>query len=157
MLAIEAAKCTTRAEADKILAETEPDLGVRQFLLTNLTRDPGAQHWSWRIPVRTIKKHIASIGDFPFDAPSLESTGRPQRTWNGETLFVKGTKSKYVNRRNIPVNQAYFPNSKMITMPTGHWCQAEQPNEFIQHIASFINGSVRDETQEQLQPRSNKL
>lgn len=161
MIAIRDAGCKTRAEADQLLQDTEKDLGVRQFLLTNLTRNPpDAETWSWRIPVDIVQSNISQIGDFPYNAPGQESADTPgsehleTRSWDGETLFIKGTKSKYVNRRNIPTNQAYFPNSKLVTMETGHWCQAEKPNEFVEIVETFLQGKTKDQTQEQLQPRS---
>ncbi|KAN0060439.1 hypothetical protein ACQY0O_007769 [Thecaphora frezii] len=156
MVEIEQAGCTSRQEADALLSKIEPDLGVRQFLLTNLTRNPpDAPTWSWRIPVRTMQKHISSIGDFPYDVPSSNDAGGGRaRRWEGDVLFIKGSRSKYINRHNIPTNRAYFPNSKMVVMETGHWCQAEKPNEFVQVVEDFLRGAVADETEEALKPRS---
>lgn len=153
--------CRSRHEADTILQATESDLGVRQFLLTNLTRSPpGAETWSWRIPVDLIRKNIAQIGDFPYNPPNATeeelagaSEAAQERSWDGETLFIKGTKSKYVNRRNIPTNQKYFPRSKLVRMDTGHWCQAEKPNEFVQVVENFLTGKTKDETEEAMLPR----
>lgn len=161
MVEIRDKPCRSRAEADEVLQATEKDLGVRQFLLTNLTRNPpSAETWSWRIPVDLIRKNIAQIGDFPYNPPNAtpdEVQGREDaevREWQGETLFIKGTKSKYVNRRNIPTNQKYFGNSKLIHMETGHWCQAEKPGAFVQVVEDFLTGKTVDETEQALQPRS---
>ncbi|PWY99000.1 alpha/beta-hydrolase [Testicularia cyperi] len=174
MLDIKQQKCKTRSEADDILKLTEPDLGVRQFLLTNLTRLPETPDvWSWRIPVEMIQKHISQIGDFPYDAPgesesksesgsgsssaSSSSSGTGNvRSSDIPTLFIKGSRSKYVNRKNIPTNLAYFPNSKLVHMDTGHWCQAEKPNEFVQVIHDFLTNKTQDQTQDALKPRSSK-
>ncbi|SNX83046.1 uncharacterized protein MEPE_01752 [Melanopsichium pennsylvanicum] len=162
MVQIRDKPCKSRTEADEILQATEKDLGVRQFLLTNLTRDPpSAKTWSWRIPVNIIRKNIAQIGDFPYNpvnATEDEIAGgdpsAPARVWEGETLFIKGSKSKYVNRRNILTNQKYFPNVKLVHMETGHWCQAEKPNEFVQVVEDFLTGKTKDETEQALKPRS---
>jgi hypothetical protein len=95
MLEIEDAKCTSRQQADEILEKIEPDLGVRQFLLTNLHRSPSAQHWTFRIPVGLIKRNMKQIGDFPYDDEAgLQKDGKEKSKWEGETLFVKGAKSK---------------------------------------------------------------
>ncbi len=82
------------------------------------------------------------------------SESAPQRSWDGETLFIKGNKSKYVNRHNIPTNLAYFPNAKLVHMETGHWCQAEKPNEFCPGRRGLLTGKTNDETQQALKPRS---
>jgi pimeloyl-ACP methyl ester carboxylesterase len=95
MLEIEEAKCSSRQQADDILQTIEPDLGIRQFLLTNLQKLPSAQHWTFRIPIRLIKKNIEQIGDFPYDDENgLLEDGREMSRWEGKTLFVKGAKSK---------------------------------------------------------------
>jgi len=72
------------------------DAGVRSFLLTNLERRKDAAHWSFRIPVRSLQTQLPALGDFPFDAPGQEEagSGRPVRSWDGPTLFIKGAKSK---------------------------------------------------------------
>lgn len=161
MVAIRDKPCKSRSEADELLKDTESDVGVRQFLLTNLTRPAGTENWGWRIPVDLIRKNIAQIGDFPYNPPNATADelqgareDAQERTWDGETLFIKGTKSKYVNRRNIPTNQKYFGNSKLVHMETGHWCQAEKPGEFVEVVERFLTGKTMDETQEALKPRA---
>ncbi|PWN51374.1 alpha/beta-hydrolase [Violaceomyces palustris] len=145
MLEIERSQVRTRSEADKILEKIEKDLGVRQFLLTNLHRNPPeSPTWSFRIPVETIKRNLSQIGDFPYDPPGYQGDDagkREVRSWeDGKVLFIKGAKSKYINRRNIPTCEAYFPGKKLSVMDTGHWCQAERPNEFVDIVDKFFRG-----------------
>lgn len=45
---------------------------------------------------------------------------------------------RYINRRNEPIARAFFPRMQLVTMDTGHWCQAEQPREFMQHVQDFL-------------------
>lgn len=33
---------------------------------------------------------------------------------------------------------AYFPRAQHVTLETGHWVQAEAPNEFIKEVAKFV-------------------
>lgn len=68
------------------------DLGIRQFLLTNLHRPKSDGPWQFRIPIAYIKDHFTQIGDFPFESS--------ERQWDGRMLFVKGEKSKYLNHKN---------------------------------------------------------
>lgn len=37
--------------------------------------------------------------------------------WGWET----GSKSKYINKNNIPVIKAFFPNYELVTLDAGHW------------------------------------
>ncbi len=46
--------------------------------------------------------------------------------------------NRYINSRNIPICKAYFPNSSVVTLDTGHWVQAEKPNEFVLEIEKFL-------------------
>ncbi|SPC67090.1 related to alpha/beta hydrolase [Ustilago sp. UG-2017b] len=161
MVAIRDKPCRSRTEADAILAETEPDLGVRQFLLTNLTRPSNTENWTWRIPIDLIRNNIAQIGDFPYKPPDAQPDelegAKPdaqERSWAGETLFIKGSKSKYVNRKNIGTNMKYFPQAKLVHMDTGHWCQAEKPGEFVEKVEEFLVGKTKDETGDAMKPRS---
>ncbi|KDN53358.1 alpha/beta-hydrolase [Tilletiaria anomala UBC 951] len=145
MIAIRDAGLETRNEADKMLQEIEKDMGVRQFLLTNLSRppSPNARTWTFRIPLDNIRKNISQIGDFPYDPVGAEGNDgqRPERKWEGKALFVKGSASKYVNRRNIPICEAFFPNMKLVTLETGHWVQAEKPNEFMHEVEKVLKES----------------
>lgn len=95
MLDIDAAQCTSRHQADEILSKVEPELSIRQFLLTNLHRPSPSQHWTFRIPVKMINEDLEQIGDFPYDdEKGLMKDDRQVRSWDGKTLFVKGAKSK---------------------------------------------------------------
>ncbi|KIO28720.1 hypothetical protein M407DRAFT_22146 [Tulasnella calospora MUT 4182] len=112
--------------------EADDDASIRQFLLTNLERFSPAtsSHQKFRIPLDILDKAIDGIGDFPYEPD--------HRKWEGKTLFVKGSKSKYINRKNIPIAKEYFPNMEMITLEAGHWVHAEQPVEFVNRVSEFI-------------------
>lgn len=47
---------------------------------------------------------------------------------------------RYINRRNIPMCEAHFPNMRLETLDAGHWVQAERPNEFVEHVKAFLEG-----------------
>ncbi|WFD27787.1 ribonuclease III [Malassezia nana] len=107
MIKIDEMNVTSRSEADKELQKIEPNLPVRQFLLTNLERDETGV-MRFRIPVKVLLRALEHIGRFPY-APPKDASSSPERVWQGPTLFVKGEHSKYINRRNVPLCRAYFP------------------------------------------------
>lgn len=74
---------------------------VRQFLLTNSELQDGKV--KFRNPLSILDGAIDSIGHFPFK--------EGEATWDGPTLFVRGTKSAYINRHNSPKTKHYFPKS----------------------------------------------
>ncbi|KAF7332666.1 hypothetical protein MKEN_00149500 [Mycena kentingensis (nom. inval.)] len=123
MQKIEAAKVSSRKEALAILNEFERDPDVCAFLLTNLVQKPeGGSHF--RIPVNLIGAAIEEMGSFPFEPE--------ERQWDGKTLFVKASKSRYgralraeldgnvsesyINRHNIPLAEKFFPNMRLETL-----------------------------------------
>lgn len=68
------------------------------------------------------------MADFPFS----ESDGV---TYEGPTLFVRGTKSKYVSDDTVPAIKKYFPNAQIADVEAGHWLISENPEGFRQGIS----------------------
>jgi hypothetical protein len=84
---------------------------TRAFLLTNLNTD--LKPLKFRVPLDIIGPAIEQIGWFPY-APG-------ERVWDGKTLFIKGTKSKYINHHNIPIAKEFFPSMRTEELDAGHW------------------------------------
>ncbi|KAI9454708.1 alpha/beta-hydrolase [Russula earlei] len=108
---IERHKVNSRREAQEVLAPYEPDPVTRAFLLTNL--DTTSQPFKFRIPLDIIESSVPDLGGFPYQPG--------ERSWPGNTLFVKGAKSKYINKNNIPITKEFFPNMSLETLDAGHW------------------------------------
>ncbi|KAJ7098647.1 alpha/beta-hydrolase, partial [Mycena belliarum] len=113
---IERAKLSTRAEALEILQQYEQvtsycrNSRVCAFLLTNLIQKADASQF--RIPVGLIGDSIAELGSLPY-APH-------EAQWDGEAMFIKGARSKFLNRHNGDTAQKFFPKMKMETLDTNH-------------------------------------
>ncbi|EHS64445.1 uncharacterized protein PGTG_22259 [Puccinia graminis f. sp. tritici CRL 75-36-700-3] len=146
---------SSRKEADEILTKYEPDLGRRQFLLTNLKKverdgaeGQGTPHYEIRLPVEVLEAQLASnqVGDFPFEIPRTEpapgsastQSQPPSVRFHKPSLFIKGARSKYINKYNIPTIAAFFMNHRLVVLDTDHWVHAEKPNEFIQTVVDFV-------------------
>jgi esterase len=56
------------------------------------------------------------------------------------TLFVRGSKSKYVKDEDMVHIQVIFPHAELKTLDTGHWVQAEKPQEFVDSVLNWLNG-----------------
>ena len=112
---------------------------TRQFLLTNTRTTTGPDpHLTFRIPLPLLAASIPSIGDFPYAPPPPGTTSTVK--WDGPTLFLKGKHSKYINRHNIPVAQAFFPNMRLEVLDTGHWVHAEDPSGTMRLVEEFVKG-----------------
>jgi len=128
LLAIPIEKITSRNEADEILSQHVPEPDVRQFLLKNLQRKPDGG-FSWKINLKIISEKLANIG---LDLQVKGSFEKP-------TLFIRGVKSKYVPDSDWDRILQVFPNAKLETMETGHWVQAEKPQEFADIVTRWLN------------------
>ncbi|KAI0247030.1 Alpha/Beta hydrolase protein [Lactifluus subvellereus] len=128
---IEQSGVNSRREAQDILASYEPDPTIRAFLLTNL--DTAIQPFKFQVPLDIVGSSILNLGGFPY-VPG-------ERSWDGNTLFVKGAKSRYINKNNLPVAKEFFPSMSLETLDAGHWVHAEKPNEFKKLVVDFITRS----------------
>lgn len=127
-----AARGTTRlSEADDVLRDYESQDSIRQFLLTNLVRDKTTGKQRWRIPVDTLANSLDRMADFPFTEPD-------EVRWEGDALFVRGTKSHYVPDEVLPVVGRFFPRFKVLDIDCGHWVVSEKPEEFKRGVVDFL-------------------
>lgn len=123
MKRIEAAGVTRQAEADKILAEYEPALPIRQFLLGNLYRPASGSPQKFRVPLSILARALDHMGDFPYKDPIEVQFKKP-------ALFVRGTRSKYVPDEVIPIIGQFFPKFELADVEAGHWVISENPEGF---------------------------
>ncbi len=125
--AIKLNELNSRGHADEILNRYVPDPAVRQFLLKNLARD-SQQNFEWRINIPVLEKHIEDMG------AGLLNEG----TFEGPTLFIRGSKSNYFEPGDEKLIQSYFPSAQIVTLDTGHWVQAENPEGFTETVFHFL-------------------
>lgn len=71
------------------------------------------------------------MADFPF--PESE-TGSVR--FDGPTLFVRGTRSRYVSDDTVPAIRLFFPNYRLADVEAGHWLISEKPEDFRQGLLS---------------------
>jgi len=131
MRRISDAHVTKLSEADAILADYEPNVAIRQFLLTNLVRDKTDGIQKFRIPVKTLAAALDNMADFPFKDPD-------EVRWEGPTLFVRGKKSHYVADEALPLIGRFFPRFEVKDVDSGHWVISEQPEEFRKGTVTLI-------------------
>lgn len=58
--------------------------------------------------------------------------------WEGPALFIKGAKSKYINKRNIPVIEGFFPKARVETLDAGHWGESLTERVNCEGIPPFL-------------------
>ena len=121
-------KLSSRNEADDVLSQHVPEPDVRQFLLKNLQRK-STGGFSWKINLPVIANKLSNVGvDLQFPG----QFGKP-------TLFIRGAKSKYVRDEDWKRITEIFPAAELQTMDTGHWVQAEKPQEFAEVVMQWLS------------------
>lgn len=118
----------SRKQADQILEQQVSEIGVRQFLLKNLTRNGGG--FEWKIDLNSIAKNIEEVGK-----------GMNENAHYGKpTLFIRGGNSDYIVDDDINKIHSIFSNSFVETIPgVGHWLHAEKPDQFLALTLDFLN------------------
>jgi pimeloyl-ACP methyl ester carboxylesterase len=125
--AIPVESISSRNEADEILSQHVPEPDVRQFLLKNLQRK-STGGFSWKINLPVISSKLANIGlDLPFSG-----------TFDKPTLFIRGSRSKYIADADWNRIVEVFPKAELESMDTGHWVQAEKPQEFADTVTRWL-------------------
>lgn len=123
-----------RGDADKQLEQSIPSSVVRQFLLKNLKRTPDGK-FRWAMNIQALAENMPSIfaGVLPGCAANQDIIPR------FPLLFLKGERSGYIGITDEEAIRHYFPWAEVkIIQDTGHWIHAEQPDEFLKAVRSFI-------------------
>ena len=92
----------------------------------------------FRIPITTLGASLDGMADFPYQEPGSV-------TYDGPTLFVRGTKSRYVSDKTIPAIQKFFPKYQMADVVAGHWLISENPEAFRQGRCSGLRRYAADD------------
>lgn len=129
LLGLDLMKLEGRKEADDKLAEMGiEEFGVRQFLLKNLMRRKEGGY-RWKMNLTEIYKHYADI------LKNIDGDG----VYEGETLFIRGEKSGYIQDADWAMVKARFPNARLETIAnSGHWVHAEAPRELLRLVKDFL-------------------
>ncbi|MBL7850591.1 MAG: alpha/beta fold hydrolase [Cyclobacteriaceae bacterium] len=117
----------SRSEADSLLTPFVPEADVRQFLLKNLGRDAEGR-FQWKINLHAIDNNIEAMG------AGMIFSGKH----DGPALFIRGEKSNYYAPGDEDRIKAIFPNAEVVILDTGHWVQAEKPDEFARVVLSYL-------------------
>jgi esterase len=129
MCALDVEALTSRSQAEQQLASWVEDEVVRQFLLSNLTRDSEG-NYSWRINLPVLRDSYPALRDKP------ESDG----VFDGDVLFIRGDLSDYINTSHRDETLRHFPRATIKTlMQAGHWLHAEKPETFNRLVLDFLS------------------
>ncbi len=118
----------SRKDVEKHLSQYISEPGIRLFLMKNLTRNKEGGY-RWKMNLKLLIKHYQEIlAGIIFE----DVVDTP-------TLFIRGGQSKYILDEDFDDLSSHFESIELATvLNAGHWVHAEQPNELLAAIRSFL-------------------
>ena len=131
--ALQPERLTSRAEAEAFLGPRIPELGVRQFLLKNLSRDKaGGYRLKMNLPV-LAREYPRILANIRIDEGA---------TYGGPALFVRGGRSRYVGDADFSMIGRSFPQARFNTIAdAGHWVHAQAPAALLAVLRDFLKST----------------
>lgn len=125
MEAIDTGSLKSRAEAESRLELVVESWGMRQFLLTNLVRDPeGGFCWQVNIPV--LLDAMPELAGNPLDE---------EARFDGPTLFLRGGRSPFIRDVDRGLIRKHFPKSHLVTLKeAGHNVHVDDRETFVESV-----------------------
>ena len=128
MMAVDLSSLRTRRDADRQLARTISDRGLRQFLLTNLSYSQG--RYSWRLNLTALRQDLKQLRSPPLN---------PSDEFVGPTYFVIGGRSGFVEPDDEALIRRHFPAAQLHRIESsGHNPHMEAREELVQFLRSRI-------------------
>lgn len=125
MRSLDLAQITRRGEAADALVAA----GLPQSVAGFLTQSIDLKTKSWKFNLDVLAQEMPQILDFP----------KFQTPFEGETLFLVGADSDYVQPENRAEMRRLFPNHRLAKIPgAGHWLHADQPAHVEAAIRAFL-------------------
>ncbi|NVJ93643.1 MAG: alpha/beta fold hydrolase [Methylocystaceae bacterium] len=127
---VDLSKVSRRSEVDPLIADVIESPAVRAFLLGNLENTPDGLRW--QVNLETLGREMETIGGVP--------AIRPDTRYTGETMFINGAKSDYIQSSHHQLIRHLFPQVTFKTIEdAGHWVHAEKPHEFMALLNDFVS------------------
>lgn len=134
MQALPLDQLTSRADAEARFSE--PDPGVKAFLLQNLRRD--GQAWRWQVNLGLVARDAARgtgsrIADWPESLDALPA-------YEGPVLWIAGGDSRYIRREDGERMRRHFPRTRQFTIKgAGHWVHTDAPEIIVTALRRFLH------------------
>ncbi len=133
LLSVPFDKLETRKEIDRYLEPWIADKVERVFILKNLKRNKKGQSnvFSWRCNLQEISRSYLKIANFTV----------VNQTFKGDTLFIRGEHSHYIQDSDIPLVKLLFPKSSIISINSAsHLPHIQNTEAFILSVTNFLSG-----------------
>lgn len=129
-LHVDVGSMKTRQEVEQAMALIHPNQSVRQFLQMNLERTDTA--FRWKVNVDALEK-AEYLNEFE---SMLAASPKP---YAGTALFLKGSRSPYIQEADFQLIQNWFPKAAIHTLDADHWLHYTAYNDFMNQVKTFLN------------------
>ena len=127
--ALDPREVSDRKDAAERMGAHISDPGIQLFLLKNLARDP-AGGFRWRMNLPAIQAAYPDL---------IGPVGKPGQWRTEPTLFLRGSKSGYVQDEDEALIDELFHDARITTIAgAGHWVHAERPRELMADVDAFL-------------------
>ncbi|HUH72786.1 MAG TPA: alpha/beta fold hydrolase [Chitinophagales bacterium] len=119
---------TERRAIENVISEKIHSKKIVQIMMKNLGRNKNDFFWKPNVEV-ILNSYRLLMSNVPKDS-----------VFKGNTVFIKGENSDYIEVEDLEEFRKYFPEAQMITVPNaGHWVHADQPKVFLQLLNKILN------------------
>ncbi len=127
---VSAADCSSRKEADEVLAESIPARPIRAFLLKNFVPTDGG--YEWRINLDALDRRYHELVSWP----------DIQATFAGPSLIIAGGRSSYVVPEDEELFRSYLEEPEIRFLPeAGHWVHTDDREGFLGLLRQFLDAT----------------
>ncbi|MGV4529480.1 alpha/beta fold hydrolase [Ornithobacterium rhinotracheale] len=125
---VDFSKVESRSDVEDFLKEYIKVPAVRMFLMKSVQRcDEGKYAYKFN-----LKSLTENYND-------LITNHLPDKTFNGDVLFLGGENSSYITEPDTMQIKKYFPHAEITQIAgAGHWLHAEKPDEFLEICLNFL-------------------
>ncbi|MCH2189342.1 MAG: alpha/beta fold hydrolase [Gammaproteobacteria bacterium] len=135
MMGIDLKSVSSRSQVDQELSQAIPDKATRMFILLSLAKNENG--YFWRLNTQALYENLDLIVGFPSDELS-------QFIYTGESLFIRGGKSHYVEEQAELEIKRFFPASTLETVSdAGHWLHIDNQQEVLERVLLFLKKSKK--------------
>lgn len=128
MNALDLPHLNSRQEADDFLAQRIPEAGWRQFLLSNLVRDP-QKGFFWQINLQTLTRYLPDM---------MKNSLAENEKFLGPTLILRGALSDYIKDEDKAAINARFPHNVLVKVPeAGHNVHVDNKEAVLEALKAF--------------------
>ena len=125
MQSIDLSQITRKSDVAPLLEPHVDDPQLVSFFLQSLD----APNQQWTLNLETLEAEMPEIMGFP----------ELKTAYQGETLFLSGADSDYVQPKYRDTIKTLFPRAKFMKIPgAGHWLHAQKPREFEAVVRAWL-------------------